>query len=81
MPITTNRITKDNINVSKYLLIINDDDDSLLILWISVLINEDMLIKKETVARIFPIIQGKRNIDKSCLIYDCGCALTAISSL
>lgn len=33
MPITTNRITKDNINVSKYLLII-DDDYSLFILWI-----------------------------------------------
>jgi hypothetical protein len=48
---------------------------------LSVLINEEMLIKKETVARIFPIIQGKRDIDKSCLIYDCGCALTAISSL
>jgi len=40
-----------------------------------------MLIKKETVARIFPIIQGKRDIDKSCLICDCGWALTAISSL
>jgi hypothetical protein len=33
-----------------------------------------MLIKKETVARIFPIIQGKRDIDKSCLICDCGWA-------
>ena len=48
---------------------------------LSVLINEEMLIKKETVARIFPIIQGKRDMDKSCLICDCGWALTAISSL
>ena len=71
-------IIKDNINVSKYLFIIGDDDDNdFATLWIfNPKINEDVLIKKDTVARIFPVIPGKIAIGVPCLVCDCGCALT-----
>ena len=69
-------MTSVNIKESKYLYIIedgiadaagDDDDDSavavLNALWIlSPKINDDVPIKKETIARIFPVIAGIRTI-------------------
>jgi hypothetical protein len=89
-------ITSANINNSKYLCIVDvdrvdvDDDDVdsavvLAALWIlNPKINDDVPIKKETTARIFPVIPGIITIGKPLLVCgDCAscCCAAAIFTL
>ena len=77
-------ITSANINNSKYLCIADDgnvdeeEEDPVVVvlaaLWIlNPKINDDVPIKKETTARIFPVTAGMKTIGNPWVVCDCDC--------